>query len=268
MKNRTVIGIICMVLAVTVMFVVAPAVNRMTEDTSEVLRLSQNVRQGTEITESQLETAVVKSDTIPMGTLTDADAILGKFAASDLYAGDYLTNAKLSDEANTADDVFASLTGEKVAISVTIDTFAAGLSGKLNNGDIISVIVVDEDTGKAAIPGELKYMKVITTTTAGGIDQDEVTGNEDGSYELPSTITVLANTIQAKKLAEYEDSGALSVALVYRGTPENAAKFLAAQDEFFESYTEETQEPEKEEAKAEETKAEEKTTTTGGKKNG
>lgn len=235
MKNRTVIGVICMVLAVAVTFAVAPLVNRLTSDTSEVVRLASDVKQGIQITADHLETVKVKTDTIPAGAVTNPKEIIGKYAASALYAGDYLTAAKLSGEANTASDAFASLNGKKVAVSVTIDTFAAGLSGKLENGDVISLIVVDKNSGKATIPGELKYMKVITTTTAGGIDQDSIVKNEDGSYEIPSTVTLLANTEQAKLLAKYEDNTTLTVALVYRGTPENAKKFLDKQDEYFQN---------------------------------
>ena len=219
MKNRTIIGVICMVLAVVVTFAVAPLVNKLSTDTSEVIRLTQDVKQGVQITADHLEIAKVKTDTVPAGTLNDPKDIIGKYASSVLYAGDYLTAAKLTGEANTASDVFAALDGSKVAVSVTIDTFAAGLSGKLENGDIISMIVVNKDTGKATIPGALKYMKVITTTTAGGIDQDSVVKNEDGSYEIPSTVTLLANTEQAKLLAKYEADTTLTVALVYRGTP-------------------------------------------------
>ena len=233
MKNRTVIGVICMVLAIAVTFLVAPLVNRLSTDTSEVIRLAEDVKQGVEITADHLEVARVKTDSIPAGTLNDPKDIIGKYAASQLYAGDYLTAAKLTGEANTASDVFASLDGTKVAVSVTIDTFAAGLSGKLENGDIISMIVVDKETGKASIPAALRYMKVITTTTSGGIDQDSIVKNEDGSYEIPSTVTLLANTEQAKLLAKYNAETTLTVALVYRGSTENAKKFLDVQDEFF-----------------------------------
>jgi len=238
MKNRTIIGVICMVLAVAVTFAIAPLVNRLTTDTSEVIRLASDVKQGTEITADCLEVVKVKTDTIPQGTVNDPSQIIGKYASSQLYAGDYLTAEKLTGEANTASDVFASLNGEKVAVSVTIDTFAAGLSGKLQNGDIISVIVVDRDTGKAAIPVTLKYMKVITTTTSGGIDQDSIVKNEDGSYEIPSTVTLLASTEQAKQLAEYDNEDVMTVALVYRGTAENAQKFLDAQDEYLKALEE------------------------------
>ena len=76
-------------------------------------------------------------------------------------------------------------------------------------------------------------MKVITTTTAGGIDQDSIVKNEDGSFEIPSTITVLCNTEQAKLLAKYEADITLQAALVYRGDTETANKFIEKQDAFF-----------------------------------
>ena len=93
--------------------------------------------------------------------------------------------------------------------------------------------MVNKDTGKATIPAALKYMKVITTTTAGGIDQDSIVKNEDGSYEIPSTVTLLCNAEQAKLLAKYNAETTLTVALVYRGSAENARKFLDVQDKFF-----------------------------------
>ena len=233
MKNRTVLGILCMVLAVVITFAVAPMMNRLTSDTVSVIRLSEDIKRGSPITETQIESVNVNANTVPAGVLTKSSEVIGKYAASDLYAGDYFTEAKVSGEANTADDVFASLDGSKVAVSVTIDSFAAGLSGKLQNGDIISLIVVDKEKNESKIPGELKYLRVITTTTAGGVDKDSVVKNEDGSYELPNTITVLANTKQAKLLALYESDTAMQAALVYRGNKDTANQFLAKQDEFF-----------------------------------
>ena len=233
MKNRTVIGIVCMIAALALMFVAAPLVNRLTSDTTLVLRLSSDVKQGAEITEDKLEAVNVKTDTVPEGIINDPGAVIGKYASTQLYAGDYLNNAKITDSGNTANDMFASLSGDKVAVSITLDTFASGLSGKLENGDIISVIVVDKDTGKATIPAALKYMKVITTTTDGGIEQDSIVKNEDGSYDIPTTVTLLANTEQAKLLAEYDSGASMTAALVYRGKTETAKKFLDTQDEYF-----------------------------------
>lgn len=235
MKNRTIIGIICMVLAVITVFAATPIMNRLSGDSVTVVRLSKDVKQGSQIGEEQLESVKVKKNTLPSGIVTNKTDIIGKYAASQLYAGDYLNESKLSGNSNTAKDAFASLDGSKAAVSITIDTFAAGLSGKLQNGDIISLIVVDKNKKDAFIPGEFKYVKVITTTTVGGIDQNDIVKNDDGSYEIPSTITVLVNTEQAKLLAKYETDYTLQIALVYRGTAENADKFLTKQDEYFKS---------------------------------
>jgi pilus assembly protein CpaB len=84
MKNRTVIGIICMILAVAVTFAIAPMVNRLTSDTTSVIRLSGEVKQGAQITEDKIETAVVKTDSIPAGIITEKSAVIGKYAASNL----------------------------------------------------------------------------------------------------------------------------------------------------------------------------------------
>ena len=236
MKNRTGIGIICMILAIATTFLVAPIVTRLSTDTVSVPRLSANVTRGAKITESCIEVVSVKKDTLPGGVITDAKNIVGLYASTNLFAGDYLSTAKLSFNSNTADDAFSSLNGNKYAMSFTIDSFAAGLSGKLQNGDIISLVVVDKNTGKSMMPGEFKYVKVITTTTGGGVDQDKIVTNEDGSYTPPSTVTLLVNATQAKLLAEYEET-TINCVLVYRGSEENAQKFLDKQDEFFSKTT-------------------------------
>ena len=233
MKNRTIIGIVCIILAVCVTFFAAPLVNRLTSNTTAVIRLKQDVGKGVRITEKQVESVKVNNEAVPQDAYRNSEDVIGKYASSALYAGDILTKVKLSGNSNSAEDVFASLDASNMAASVTIDTFAAGLSGKLCNGDIISFIVADKSTGAALIPGELKYMKVITTTTAGGIDQDSVVKNEDGSYEIPSTVTVLCNTEQATLLTEYEADTTLQAALVYRGDSSTANKFLEKQEAFF-----------------------------------
>ena len=83
-----------MVLAVVITFAVAPLVNRLTSDTSTVIRLAEDIKQGAQITEAQIESVKVKTDTIPAGTIKNPKEVVGKYAASDLYAGDYFTAAR------------------------------------------------------------------------------------------------------------------------------------------------------------------------------
>ncbi|MBQ3881123.1 MAG: ParB/RepB/Spo0J family partition protein, partial [Bacteroidales bacterium] len=121
-----------------------------------------------------------------------------------------------------------------IRLSVTIPTFAGGLSGKLLNGDIVSLIVYSSDKKESFAPDALKYVRVITSTTSGGLDRDELTQKEDGTYDLPSTITLLATPEQARLLAEYENSGRIHAALVCRGNEKQAKKLLKAQAEILE----------------------------------
>ncbi len=233
MKNRTVIGIVCVILAVAVTFVVSPFVSKMADKKTEVVRFVTEVSHGTEIKNTDVELVEISNSALPEKTIKDIKSVVGKYATADIFKGDFATENKVTDNANTANDIMAALKGDKLAMSITINTFAGGLSGKLQNGDIVSICVTDKDDN-TTIPTELKYVKVITTTTSGGVDENDVIENEDGSFELPSTITVLVNTKQAKVLAHYEQNAEMHVALVYRGDDANADKFLTAQDKALE----------------------------------
>lgn len=232
MKNRTVIGIVCIVLAVAVTFLVSPLVNNISDKKTEVVRFVTDVSHGTEIKDTDVELVKISDSALPEKVIKDKKSVVGKYATADIFKSDFATESKITDNANTSNDVLASLKGDKVAMSITINSFAGGLSGKLENGDVVSIYVTDKDD-KTEVPAALKYVKVITTTTSGGIDENDVVENEDGSFELPTTITVLVSVEQAKILANYEESAVMHVALVYRGDEATANKFLKAQDDFF-----------------------------------
>ena len=247
MKNRTIIGIVCIVLALVVTFAVAPLVNKLSDSRTDIVRLKNDIVQGHMIQESDIEVVTVGSTGLPTNIITKKEAVVGKFAACDLKANTDLLRSMISDKSDSADDVFHTLDGKKQAISITISSFAGGLSGKLENGDIVSLVVFENENNEATIPGGLTYVKVITTTTAEGFDKDELTPNEDGTYELPTTLTLLVNPTQAKMLVEYENRGVIHADLVYRGDSKTAQKFLDAQDLYFEMLAEkedeETAEP-------------------------
>ena len=244
MKNRTIIGIVCIVLALVVTFAVAPLVNKLSDSRTDIVRLKNDIDQGHMIQESDIEVVTVGSTGLPTNIITKKDAVVGKFAACDLKANTDLLQSMISDKSDSADDVFHTLDGKKQAISITISSFAGGLSGKLENGDIVSLVIFENETNEATIPGGLTYVKVITTTTAEGFDKDELTPNEDGTYELPTTLTLLVNPTQAKLLVEYENRGVIHADLVYRGDSKTAQKFLDAQDLYFEMLAEkEDEEP-------------------------
>ena len=232
-RNRTVIGVLCILLALIICFGVTPLFSRSASEKTEIVRVTKDIKEGDEITAEMVQTVEVGAYNLPQNLMTDKKEVVGKYATADLAAGDYILSSKLSAVPAAANAYLYNLDGTKQAISVTIKSFAVGLSGKLESGDIVTVIVADyQGKGETAIPPELQYVEVISVTASSGYDAN--TGEVVDEKELPSTVTLLVTTEQAKVLAELEQDSELHLALVYRGTPENAAKFIAAQDALIE----------------------------------
>ena len=232
-RNRTVIGVLCILLALIICFGVTPLFSRSASEKTEIVRVTKDIKEGDEITAEMVQTVEVGAYNLPQNLMTDKKEVVGKYATADLAAGDYILSSKLSAVPAAENAYLYNLDGKKQAISVTIKSFATGLSGKLESGDIVTVIVADyQGKGETAIPPELQYVEVISVTASSGYDAN--TGEVVDEKELPSTVTLLVTTEQAKVLAELEQDSELHLALVYRGTPENAGKFIAAQDALIE----------------------------------
>ena len=232
-RNRTVIGVLCILLALIICFGVTPLFSRSASEKTEIVRVTKDIKEGDEIIAEMVQTVEVGAYNLPQNLMTDKKEVVGKYATADLAAGDYILSSKLSAVPAAENAYLYNLDGKKQAISVTIKSFATGLSGKLESGDIVTVIVADyQGKGETAIPPELQYVEVISVTASSGYDAN--TGEVVDEKELPSTVTLLVTTEQAKVLAELEQNSELHLALVYRGTPENAAKFIAAQDALIE----------------------------------
>lgn len=254
-RNRTVIGVLCILLALIICFGVTPLFSRSASEKTEIVRVTKDIKEGDEITAEMVQTVEVGAYNLPQNLMTDKKEVVGKYATADLAAGDYILSSKLSAVPAAENAYLYNLDGKKQAISVTIKSFATGLSGKLESGDIVTVIVADyQGKGETAIPPELQYVEVISVTASSGYDAN--TGEVVDEKELPSTVTLLVTTEQAKVLAELEQDSELHLALVYRGTPENAAKFIAAQDALIEELYAEP-EPENSGETAEGTESEE-----------
>lgn len=254
-RNRTVIGVLCILLALIICFGVTPLFSRSASEKTEIVRVTKDIKEGDEITAEMVQTVEVGAYNLPQNLMTDKKEVVGKYATADLAAGDYILSSKLSAVPAAENAYLYNLDGKKQAISVTIKSFATGLSGKLESGDIVTVIVADyQGKGETAIPPELQYVEVISVTASSGYDAN--TGEVVDEKELPSTVTLLVTTEQAKVLAELEQDSELHLALVYRGTPENAAKFIAAQDALIEELYAEP-EPENSDETAEGTESEE-----------
>ena len=237
LKNRIVVGLLCIITALLICFGLTPMFNDALKSKVELVRVTTEIKKGDQITAGQISTVEAGGYNLPFDVVYKKEDVIGKYANADLYKGDYILKTKLSDTPMLKNEYLSGLDGTNRAISVTIKSFAAGLSGKLERGDIVSLIASDVgEARKTLIPTELQYVEIIAATDSSGNDRNlQEQPKDDRDTELASTITVLATPEQATLLAELEQTGKLHAALVYRGNAENAQKFLDEQRKVLEA---------------------------------
>ena len=231
LKNRTVIGVICIVLSLIICFAVTPLFNKGMSQKTEIVRVTKDIKIGDEITKDMVQSVEVGGYNLPEDVVKNTETVLGKFASADMVPGDYIISSKIADEPAAENAYLYNLTGEKQAMSVSVKSFATGLSGKLVSGDIVSIIAPDyKKQGTTAIPSELQYVEVIAVTAGSGYDANTGEQEDTEEKELPSTVTLLVTPEQSKILAMLEADGNLHISLVYRGSKENVNKFVKVQE--------------------------------------
>lgn len=232
-KNRTVLGIFCIAVSLLICFTITPLVNAGLSKKVAIVRFNQMVQEGEQITKNMVDVVEVGNHNLPENVVRNLADVEGKYLTATVYAGDYILTDKISEEPSAENKYLYNLNGEKQAMSITINTFAEGLSGKLKSGDIVSVIAPDYlGSGETVIPAELKYVEVIAVTAKSGYDANtEEQRTEEEEKELPSTVTILVRPEQSRLLARLEAEGEIHLSLVFRGEAEKASEFIEAQDQ-------------------------------------
>ncbi|ADL05382.1 Flp pilus assembly protein CpaB [Lacrimispora saccharolytica] len=230
-KNRMVVGVLCIVLSLLICFGLTPLFNKGISQKTEIVRVTKEIKVGEVITQDKVKTVEVGGYNLPENVIRTKENAVGTYALADLSIGDYILNTKVSKTPSAENAYLYHLDGSKQAISITIKSFSNGLSGKLQSGDIVSVIAPDyKKQGATVIPPELKYVEVISVTASNGYDAN--TGEQETSKdekELPSTVTLLVTPEQGNLLASLESDGKTHLSLVYRGEESNVKKFLEMQ---------------------------------------
>lgn len=245
LQSRVVIGFLCVFAALIIAFVALPMVQGMVSERVSVVTLAANVEKGTILTEEMLTVSEIGAIDCPSNAAVSMKQVLGTYTKYDMLAGDILISSKLSKEQPLLNSYLYDLPEDKVAISVSIKGLAEGLSGKLKPGDIVTVYATfntsDAETDYTATqPPELKYVRVLAVSDSAGEDIDvdagidTLSGDADkNSEDLPATITLMANDVQAAALAGLDVNATIHVGLAAREIDsELCSTMLAAQDEY------------------------------------
>ena len=253
LRNKFLIGILCIVIGVTVGFVLLPRSQDADINMTRVVRLRQDVEAGAKLEEAMMEIATIPAESVPEGASSALESFLNRYASTPLYKGDVLTAAKVRD--TLVDPVAAAAAKGKQLVSVTVPSLSAGVSGTLQPGDVVSIMVTSKVTqfnqnlgllapaedsedeplqsgglissvtreSQTYIPEELRYLEVCKVSSSDGTDA-LVNGdkNKDEPNRLPVTITFYATGEQALKLAEVEQNGEIHVTFLARGDAADA----------------------------------------------
>lgn len=233
MNNRFIYGILSIVLASIIAFIAIPVVTSKTSSTAEIVRVTNSLERGDEITSADIELVEVGGFNLPENVATRLEDVEGTYAAASLMPGDYILSSKVSPSPLSSDPTLYAIPDGMVAISVTTQTLATALSDKLQSGDIIRFYHYDDSDLLNPVEdiSELKYVKVLSITDSKGLDIDYTKPPEEDEEKLQTaTITVLATPEQAMLLTRYENEGILHVALISRGNEKLADELLNRQN--------------------------------------
>ena len=208
-KNRYVIGILCIITALLIVFFAVPVLQ--SSNYVSAVRIKQPIEAGTQITADMLETVKVPEKLIN-GGISDASSAVGQYTTAELYAGDYLTTQKLSGSITEHSSFPAGTAKGKIVVSVTLPTLASGVSGHLLPGDVVTVMTLpkgsvnqslglepqteETEMSGTVISPQLQYLEVCMVTANDGSDASVEAKLEDGvKNNLPVTVSFYATVM-------------------------------------------------------------------------
>ena len=230
-RSKTLIGGLCIAVAVAVGVGQWYLVNVASTAAVPVVCAKTDIPAGTKITGDMLEVKEMGKLNLPSNVTGNTAKIIGAYANTDIQPDDIVTGGKLSGSS----PAYALQDGQML-YSVSVKNLADSLSGKLQSGDIVQVVVPTQNTGNNNVPvgsdtlAALQYVRVEAVTASNGLSAD--TGNQPASSSAsstqPATVTLIVNQRQVNALASL-GSSEISFALVSRGDETKAKALLDEQ---------------------------------------
>ena len=212
-QNKIVVGVICIVIAAILAFFFLPSISKSKSNTEKIYAVKNAIAEGTKIEESMLVEKEVGSYGLPQSIIKDKDKIVGKYASCDITPDDLILSSKLSDYAanQKLDKVMSQ---GNMLVTVSLDSVASAVGNHLKSGDIISIVGYANDA--VVVYEELKALEVYSIENENAEKLEDVENNEEAEH-LASTVTLIANQVQAEKLIQAEYSGKVHAVFVKRG---------------------------------------------------
>lgn len=256
-QKQMVLAVVAIASAILIGFMAYPYITANQQDRVQVVAAATEIPAWSEITEDMVVMKTVFKADAPEGAASSMSEVVGKYAGGDIFAGDYLTQSKMTDtvQVSSTDISGATTKGLKV-ISLTLPNLASSVSGKIKPGDIVSVMSMETVMQTVAVPSEdaaaaankeaetktdpeatavaptapgsteqqvaqmnelLRYVEVCALSVSTGKDAETGGSNTVESDAVPATVSLYVTDEQAKALVEIEKQGSIHLLFVARG---------------------------------------------------
>ena len=230
--GKKVLAVVSILIALAIGFVLMPMANKSSTEQATVVQATQSIPENMLITEDMVQVVKIPAKMLPAGAAESVEAVTGRYAQRLIDAEDYITESKIGitpsiKEVNTAAD--------RRIISMTVPTAAAGVSGILEIGDLVSVWSVPKSTGASMFDQSALYAsladdeeepveeEVFDETEQGGESEEDAGVQELVEGENPGDIAgdfqlAAENILQEQEATLHEGLEFVEVAGIYSST--------------------------------------------------
>lgn len=141
-QNKLFIGVLCIVLAAAIAFLLLPQYYKSQAATENILRVSRDIPAGTVITDGMVTTSEVGAFGLSSDVLRADEKVTGMVASENLFAGEYLSGKRLmTKEDYEAASIHSakSLDNGMCLLTIEFPSSSAGVAGVLRGGDTVDV---------------------------------------------------------------------------------------------------------------------------------
>ena len=224
-KSKTFIGIICLLLAAVIAFLLLPRFYSARATVRNVVRVSKDVPAGTTLTADMLSTAEVGAYGLSEKTVASVGDAVGLVALDNLYAGEYLWSERIAtaeEYKKQADEKTKGLSGSNCLVTIEFPTASAGIASVLRAGNIVDVYehVEGEDRSTSVskcLTGLFVYD--VLNQKLESLDEldkkrEEAIVEEDTNYDfIPKYVVFRCSQTQAETLIRLEKMDAFHLTL-------------------------------------------------------
>lgn len=162
-KSRYLIGVVCLVLAVFIAFILLPRLYNQREVLTSVVTLQGDVEAGEMLAADMLSVSEVGAYGLPEGVLRDVNTAIGMVAAEPLYAGEMLWRDRLVSESEYSSEQKTErpITQGHCLVTLEVPNTAAGGAGILHAGDVVDIFkIIENEEGLYDVSKSLSQLLV------------------------------------------------------------------------------------------------------------